>query len=455
MVNNTAGTEQEITGYSVNNMLTERHFVDNHDAVQIHTDEKQRHKQEVLYDALILDAKLRQSLVAMRSLGAHGKRVAALEVDNHMERSQEVPTFSSRWCQQGYVAPSYKEGPLPFLDYLQQLLKYTSIGVMIPSSDGTLELLREHRAEIESWGTKIALAKEEALAATIDKEQTLKIAEKLGLAVPRGVLISSPAEVREAIHEIGLPAVVKPVTSWQWGPQQGMRLVSRLVATLEEAREAVEMMTQFGGKTLIQQFLTGKREAVSFMYAQGEVYARFAQWAKRTQPQLGGTSVFRQSIAVPYDIGEPSERLVHELDLEGYSEVEFRRDNAGRPYLMEINPRLSASVEIAVRSGIDFPYLLYQWATGERIDHIEGYQVGGWMRYLEGDFLATLESFLQRGRPGVMPPTRAVWEFASTFLLPTGYDYVDKNDLLPAWSALKEFTDHIWYRLHHKRAKTK
>jgi hypothetical protein len=59
--------------------------------------------------------------------------------------------------------------------------------------------------------------------------------------------------------------------------------------------------------------------------------------------------------------GEQAERLIREIDLEGYSEVEFRRDGNDIPYLMEINPRLSASVEIAVRCGVDFPHLLYQW----------------------------------------------------------------------------------------------
>src|SRR5207249_5900847 len=121
-------------------------------------------------------------------------------------------------------------------------------------------------------------------------------------------------------------------------------------------------------------------ESLSFLYAQGQVYARFAQWVKRTDPPLGGVIVVRQSIAVPADTGEQGERLVRAIELEGYSEVEFRRDNAGKPYLMEINPRLSASVELAVRAGVDFPYLLYQWAKGDRIERVEGYRSGAWMR---------------------------------------------------------------------------
>lgn len=62
---------------------------------------------------------------------------------------------------------------------------------------------------------------------------------------------------------------------------------------------------------------------------------------------------------------EAGERLVTELDLDGYSEVEFRRDREGNAVLMEINPRLSASVEVAVRAGVPFSRLLYAWAAGE------------------------------------------------------------------------------------------
>src|SRR5438552_17451982 len=120
------------------------------------------------------------------------------------------------------------------------------------------------------------------------------------------------------------------------------------------------------------------------------MHARFAQWAKRMSPPWGGESIVRQSIPVPPDIGDHAERLVREIELEGYAEVEFRRDQAGAPHLMEINPRLSASVEMAVRSGVDFPYLLYQWTNREPIDRVDGHRVGGWMRHLKGDIMTTI-----------------------------------------------------------------
>jgi predicted ATP-grasp superfamily ATP-dependent carboligase len=394
------------------------------------------------YDALVLDARLRQSLVAVRSLGLRGMRVAALELENDSESSNRVTTFSSRWCREKFVSPRYEQGTQPFLAHLERVLDQTSPRVLITSSDGTVAVIRQHRKQLERR-INIALAKEPALAIAIDKKQTLEIAESLGIGVPRGVIVSSVHEVPTALHEVGLPAVVKPNESWLWGQQQGARLICKLVTTPEEARLAVEELTGPGGTTLFQQFLPGKREAVSFLYAHGEMYARFAQWAKRTQPPLGGTSVLRQSIAIPEDIGDLAEQLVRAIELEGYSEVEFRRDDAGKPYLMEINPRLSASVEVAVRAGVDFPYLLYQWANGDRIDHIKSYRVGGWMRYLEGDLITTIQSVTQRGRPGVTPPARAILDFIGSFFKPMGYDYVDWRDPLPAFAAAADFGSYI------------
>ncbi len=388
------------------------------------------------YDALILDAQLRQALVSVRSLGSRNLRVAAAETFDG------VPAFFSKCCQQKYVIQA-EEGTDSYFKRLLQILTTTGATVLIPSSDPTVALLRRHRKPLEQL-THIALAKEPALAIAVNKQQTLEIASKLGLLIPRGIHIASSSDVEAALGEVGLPVVVKPVESWTGNEQQGARFTPQLATTLQSAQQLVEAMTRFGGTVLLQQFLDGKREAMSFLYARGHMYARFAQWAKRTDPPLGGTSVLRQSIPIPPDIGDQAERLVRAIDLEGYSEVEFRRDRAGKAYLMEINPRLSASLEIAVRCGVDFPRLLYQWASGDRIDEVEEYRVGKWMRYLTGDFVTTILSLRRRGQPGIASPARTLFDFGTTFFVPMWYDYLDWRDPRPLLPATVGAVRYIW-----------
>jgi predicted ATP-grasp superfamily ATP-dependent carboligase len=389
----------------------------------------------VIFDALVLDARLRQSLVTVRSLGRRGLSVAA------MESFSRVPAFSSRWCQAGVVCPA-GEATDAYLACLEQVLERTGARVLIPSADGTIALLRRHRARVERRA-RVALAKDSAMAIAVNKERTLAVAKQLGMGVPHGVPVTAVSEVPAAVKEIGLPAVVKPSESWVWGEGGGgVRLVPELVTTPEEARRAVAERICLGGVTLFQQFIPGRRESVNFLYANGEVYARFAQWAKRMRPPWGGESILRQSIAVPRDIGDQAEQLVREINLEGYSEVEFLRDRAGTPYLMEVNPRLSASVEIAVRSGVDFPSLLWQWASGGRVDRVTSYRAGRWMRYLTGDLMTTITALRQRGRPGVTLPVEAVLGFGLSFFRPMSYDCADWRDPLPIVRAATDFTRH-------------
>jgi predicted ATP-grasp superfamily ATP-dependent carboligase len=383
----------------------------------------------------VLDARLRQSLVAIRSLGRRGMSIAALDT------VAGAPAFWSRWCRQRFVCPA-EEATDAYVEYLERLLDRVGARVLIASHDGTIAVLRRHRARLERRA-RLALAAEPSIMLAVDKAQTLAVAERLGIRVPRGLAVGAVSELATALKQIGLPAVVKPTESWLSAGQPGAWIGPQLVTTVDEARRAVGDITRRGGVALFQRLLTGRREAVSFLYAHGEIYARFAQWTKRTRPPLDGESVLRQSIAVPPDVGGQAERLVRELNLEGYSEIEFRRNRKGVPHLMEINPRLSASVDIAVRCGIDFPRLLHQWADGSPIDRIDRYQTGRWMRYLQGDVMTTLAALEQRGRPSVAPPVKALAAFGWSFLRPMQYDYVDWSDPLPAVKALAGFTTEI------------
>jgi predicted ATP-grasp superfamily ATP-dependent carboligase len=398
------------------------------------------------FNALITGAHLRQSLVTVRSLGRRGLSVAALATSN------DVPAFSSRWCDYGFVCPA-GEATDAYVAYLEELLACTRPPVLIPTDDGTIALVRQHRRRLERY-TRVALADEPAITMAVNKELTLAAARRAGVRVPPCLTVNTITEIPSALKEIGLPAVVKPSESWLRRDQRDVWKGPQLVTTAEEARRAVAEILGFGGAALCQPLLTGRREAVSFLYANGEVHARFAQWAKRTIPPLGGTSVLRQSIAIPPDIGSHAERLVRDIDLEGYSEVEFRRDSAGVPYLMHISPRLSASVEVAVRAGVDFPYLLYQWASGGRIDAITTYRVGGWMRDLHGDVMTTIAALKQRGRPGVSSPVRAVLGFGLSFFRPMDYDLVDWRDPVPSVRAMSDFTRELTRSSMNKARRT-
>ena len=379
---------------------------------------------------LLLDAASRATLVCARTLGSSGLRVAASETSNR----HNVPTFASRWCELRAVVPNHSD-PVRYVDGLLELLDAFPAPVTIPVSDASVEALRGRRVEIESR-TTLALMDEAGLAVTMDKERTLRVAEELGVPVPRGVTVHREAEALEAALQLGLPLVVKPATSWASDSPRMGRLVCEVVLTREELQAAVARVTEAGSAALLQQWAGGRREAVSLFLSDGRVWGRFAQVAHRMVPALGGSSVVRESIAPPDDSTRLAEQLALAMGLNGYIEVEFRRDASNRPLLMEINPRLSASVEIAVRAGVDFPLLIYSAAVGTPLRLMDTYRVGLRMRWLGGDVRYLRQVLREHGRPDVPSLRSAVGTQLADTLRRTSYDYLDVKDLLPAASAV-------------------
>ena len=331
-------------------------------------------------DVVVADAAQRQALVAVRDLGRCGLRTVLVDSD------RAAPAFRSRWSALNAVVPSFERDQRAYIDAVLGICAECGPSALIPCHDGSIEALRRYRADVERQ-VGLALAGEEALTVVVDKVRTQAVAEQCGLRTARGMIVSRLDDVPDAVRESGLPAVIKPAWSWvQGGDGSGSRrLVCAVAATPGQALESATTMLGHGVPALVQQWLPGAREAVNLFFARGRVWARFAQRADRTTPPLGGNSVLRVSIPLPPDITAAAERLVAEIGLEGYAEVEFRRDTRGLPVLMEINPRLSASVEIAVRAGVHFPSLLYDWARGAPLEPVEGYRTGIRMRWLGGD----------------------------------------------------------------------
>jgi predicted ATP-grasp superfamily ATP-dependent carboligase len=373
----------------------------------------------------LLDAGSRQILVCARELGRAGYRVGAID------RSAHVSTFSSRWCERSVVVPDFSERPDAFIDAVLAVLDQQAAPVVIPGHDGSIAALRRRRAEIERLAA-LALPEERVLDIAVDKGRTLALAAGLGIAVPTGMPVLEPADLPAALREVGLPTVVKPMQSWVEKTGSGTRLAASVAVSRDEAARTAGQILEAGGQAMLQRWLPGDREAVSLFVAGGRVLARFAQVAHRMYPSLGGASVLRESIPLPDAATEAAQRLIGAIGLEGYAEVEFRRDAEGRPVLMEVNPRLSASVEIAVRAGINFPLLLYQWAAGEPLRPVDGYRTGLRMRWLGGDLRWLRENLCCQGRPDIVPRRVATQQFLLDFLRPAAYDYLDLADLGPA-----------------------
>jgi predicted ATP-grasp superfamily ATP-dependent carboligase len=390
-------------------------------------------RQEV--DVLVLDAQFRQALSAMRSLSKSGVRVGAIvcrsEADNAIAQR-------SRWCRMSAVVPDFAQDPAGYLDSIFELLDAYPAAAIVPCDDGSIETLRTRRSGLERR-IALPLASEAALESALSKIETLALARRLGIAIPRSVTVTTSDNVRRAMDEIGYPAVIKPSRSWVAGRRNGTRLVPEIVNNLNDAQRSVDGLHVAGAQAIVQQWLPGAREAVTLFYANDRVWAKFVQRSYRELPVLGGASVLCESMPPFPALVEPAERLVRAMQLEGCSMVEFRRDRDGQPRLMEVNPRLPGSVALAISAGVDFPQLLYAWAIGAPLQSVTSYQVGRRLRWFAGDLWSLRASLSGSKEPDTPGRASAVARFLFDFVSrPSRLDVVDRNDMGPAIVELRQ-----------------
>ena len=82
-----------------------------------------------------------------------------------------------------------------------------------------------------------------------------------------------------------------------------------------------------------------------------------------------------------YDIAE---KVTGALGLTGNADLDFKADAEGHPVLMEINPRIAATMQIFKEGGLNLPYLRVKHLVGEELPKIDiKYGVKMRRRYLE------------------------------------------------------------------------
>jgi predicted ATP-grasp superfamily ATP-dependent carboligase len=387
------------------------------------------------YDILILDASSRQSLASVRSLGRAGLRVAMGETSEECRPPLPVLSFTSRYCARTVILPDLSADASAFAAAVVDFVREHPTRVVLPTTDGAIGALMPCRDELAELGCVLALAPQSALEIANDKDRTLEVARRLGIAYPRTKRIDSVEELPGLLAEFPFPFVLKPTSSWTHG------LVTRLnpaeVINEEEATQLTEKFVIAGTGVLAQQWASGLREGVSMFVVNGEIRAACAHAAYRTSPPLGGASVLRQSIPIPDDIYASSVALVQAIGLEGVCEVEYRRDANGRPLLMEINARLAGTIENAVHSGVDFPLMIWRWATGQQVSRVEGYKTGVRTRWLHGDMRWLRDNYERVGRPDSVSRSRALWIFGSEFFRTRHIDSIDRRDMKPAMAEFR------------------
>jgi predicted ATP-grasp superfamily ATP-dependent carboligase len=329
---------------------------------------------------LILDADLQCSLPVIESLRHRSFHVT---VGSHKRINMG---FFSRYPNRRVTYPAPKDFPERFFDRILDLTKLNHYDFILPTDDISSEILVARKDILENY-TRLPLVAYPTFMKARDKSQTIKIAIQSDVPCPH-TFFPDEEDITAIAHKAPYPVLVKPNISTG---ARGISLVTRKEA-LETTYANVRAVY---GECHIQEYVPAggpQYKADLFLDANQELKGAIVYSKLRYFPIHGGSSVVNRTVRQPQII-EYAYRLLKAIGWRGFADFDFITDpRDGTPKVMEINPRIPACFRITLAAGIDFPYMIAQFAMGEEIPNTDGYELDVYLRHLPLDILWFLRS---------------------------------------------------------------
>jgi len=397
---------------------------------------------------LVLDGNENQAVACVRSLARAGHDV---RVGSDSSWSKAGWSRAARGTFR-YVAP--QQDAEAFVEAVAREAARAPGTLVLPMTERTTLPLSARRAKIFDAGARMVLPTHETVLRAFDKQQTTRLAESLGLAVPRTALVCDREQAREFSEAARFPVVLKPRTSEELTPEGSLRATGAPLYA-RDAREFVAAFDELSRRSsalLAQEFVEGAGAGYFALMREGEVRLEFAHRRVRDVRPTGSGSAVRESVVVGESLREAGLAVLRALAWHGVAMVEFRVRADGVPVFLEVNGRFWNSLPLAVYAGADFPAMLAELAERGDARPRLAYRAGVRCRWLLGDFRHLLE--VMRGRPAGFPgefPSRL--KTLREFLTPvagTLHDNFNARDPLPE---LGDWLDFFFRRLPARAAK--
>ncbi len=268
-----------------------------------------------------------------------------------------------------------------YINFILDICKKEKVDIYFPNISLEVSKVIKMKSEFDKLGIKIAISNLHSIEIANNKLSTYKFLKEHNIEVPNFYSVKSLEDFITGCKIMGYPNKALCLKIVDGSGSRGVRIIDSkksrydifvnekpntfytsyddMVSVLKEAKDFHEMM--------LVEYMPGPEYTIDILAENGK-----ALYIVGRENTVSLMSIAQESV-LKYDADayEICKNIVKLLNMDGNIGFDFMRDREGKAQLMDINPRITATVSVIAAGGVNLPYLRVKQLLGEKLPKLD------------------------------------------------------------------------------------
>ena len=273
-----------------------------------------------------------------------------------------------------------------YVDSIIKICKEERIDILLPQMSSELPIYLDNLSRFKEIGTTVSMTLSENVNIANNKLKLFEFMKNHNIPTPAFYGVQSFQEFKKALFDLGYPYKPVVVKIPDSSGARGVRVIDEskskyeifahekptsVYVSFEDMKSILLDAEKYLGKghfpeLMLMEYLPGDEYDIDLLAEEGTVLYT----AGRRNPEIV-MSISQSSVLERNERAENiAEQIVKALSLDGNLGFDFKFDSKGQAQLLEINPRIDATVSIFAAGGLNLPYLRIKQLLGEELPDV-------------------------------------------------------------------------------------
>lgn len=278
-----------------------------------------------------------------------------------------------------YRVPAAKDPT--YADVLLDICKKEKVDIFFPQMSAELPVLLENISRFDDAGIKVSITRNDSLYIANNKLKLFEFMKENNIPVSKFSVISSLDDFDKAIREVGYPEKPVCVKLTESSGARGVRVIDdsksryhifahekpdSFYISYEDMKKTLEDADEFP-ELMVMEYLSGDEYDVDLIADNGKVLFM----AGRRNPVMVMSITQESVLEKNEEAYRIADQIVEKLGLDGVIGIDYKFAEDGSCRLLEINPRIDATVSVFAAGGLNLPYLQVKHLLGEELPKVD------------------------------------------------------------------------------------